>query len=368
MANSYYAESGNPISITRGASVVIRNEYVLIRQGFDKLPAPSIISGSAQNYAVDTGLVNAVVCILNANISSYTDGLELIVKIAVTNTGATTITPGALTVKNIVRGDGTPLQTNDLLANEIVSLRYDVVNGNFQLMQISSVQLTAFQTNAAASAAAALNSATAAAASAVQAASAAATLTSTTTTSLTISIASKSFTTQPSKAYLAGYQFVTLISNANAANYMYGTVTSYNLTTGAMVVNVLAIGGGGTFTDFNVAVSGIQGPLGVSAATVRQPLTAGATINWDWSLGRIGFVTIAGAANAIAAPLNLVTDTCILEIIQDVTGSRTVSWNAIYVFPEGVVPTLSTVAGRRDIFTGFYNGTNIVLSQIRGAR
>jgi hypothetical protein len=61
----------------------------------------------------------------------------------------------------------------------------------------------------------------------------------------------------------------------------------------------------------------------------------------------------------IAAPLNprpgLELD---IEIVQDATGSRTVTWNAAYHFAGAAAPTLTTTASRRDTFRFIYNGTS----------
>lgn len=98
-----------------------------------------------------------------------------------------------------------------------------------------------------------------AAASAVLAQNYAAALTSTSTTSVSIGTGSKTFMTQSSKQYAAG-QFISISSNASALNYMHGQVTSYSGTT--LVVNVTDIGGSGTHADWNISVSGSQGPVG----------------------------------------------------------------------------------------------------------
>lgn len=52
-------------------------------------------------------------------------------------------------------------------------------------------------------------------------------------------------------------------------------------------------------------------------------------------------------------PCNLV-----LMLIQDATGSRTVTWPAAVKWPGGTAPTLSTAANAEDIVTFYYNGTN----------
>ena len=192
----------------------------------------------------------------------------------------------------------------------------------------------------------------------VAAVNAAVALTATSTTSLAISIGSKSLTIQTGKAFLANTHFVSLVSNANSANFMAGMVTASNSATGALTVNVTATGGSGTLADWNISLSGNPGATGVAAATTTQTLTDAATVAWDWSAGRIATVTLGGN-RIIGLPTNLVTDTFIFKVIQDGTGSRTLTWNAIFKWGAGTAPVLSTVAGRVDLFTGYYDGTVI---------
>lgn len=88
-----------------------------------------------------------------------------------------------------------------------------------------------------------------------------ATFNGTSTTSVAIGTGSKTFTTQPGLQFFPGGT-VNIASNASALNYMNGTVASYDTTTGILVVTVLQDGGSGTYSDWNIAVSGIQGPAG----------------------------------------------------------------------------------------------------------
>ena len=72
----------------------------------------------------------------------------------------------------------------------------------------------------------------------------------TSTTSLLIAVASKTFTTQAGLPFVAG-EWVKAASTANAANYMYGKITSYTSTT--LVVNVSVNGGSGTLADWKIS-------------------------------------------------------------------------------------------------------------------
>lgn len=113
--------------------------------------------------------------------------------------------------------------------------------------------------NSSTSATNAASSATASAASAVTAANAAAGIVSTSTTSVTIGTGSKVFTTQASKQYTAGAWVV--ITGVSPSNYMLGQVTTYSDTT--LTVGVTYTSGSGTFSSWNVSLSGPQGIQGI---------------------------------------------------------------------------------------------------------
>jgi hypothetical protein len=98
---------------------------------------------------------------------------------------------------------------------------------------------------------------------------------------------------------------------------------------------------------------------------VSQTLTDGATVNWDLSGGNAATVTLGGN-RTFAAPTNLEVGTYILTVIQDGTGSRNITWNAVFKWTGGTAPTLSTDASAKDLIafhcdgTNLYSGTNIL--------
>lgn len=95
-------------------------------------------------------------------------------------------------------------------------------------------------------------------------------------------------------------------------------------------------------------------------ANTDQTLTDAATITWDTNLGGIATVTLGAAGRIMAAPTNLKKGTYILHVLQDATGSRTITtWNAVFKWPNATAPVLSTGASKRDIFTFVCDGTNL---------
>lgn len=76
----------------------------------------------------------------------------------------------------------------------------------------------------------------------------------------------------------------------------------------------------------------------------------------DFSAGNVHKSTLTGNCTYTftAPPTGSVV---ILEVIQDATGSRTVTWPAAVHWSGGTAPTLTTTANKVDIFTFYYNGT-----------
>jgi len=88
-------------------------------------------------------------------------------------------------------------------------------------------------------------------------------------------------------------------------------------------------------------------------------LTDGATINWNLATQQTAKVTLGGN-RTMAAPTNLVAGgTYRLEIIQDGTGTRTITWNSVFKWAGGTPPTLSSGAGDIDLIYFDCDGTNL---------
>lgn len=142
----------------------------------------------------------------------------------------------------------------------------------------------------------------------------------------------------------------------------------FNNTTGAFNLTVKTAAGTGRiipqgskdiiYGDGANIVSVLVSPIVVNPGNTDQVLVDGATINWDMNLGGIATVTLAGN-RAVAAPTNLRKGTYVLHVIQDATGTRTLTWNAVFKWPSATPPVLSTGVNKRDILTFISDGTNL---------
>ena len=166
----------------------------------------------------------------------------------------------------------------------------------------------------------------------------------------------------------AGQQMILLPSGALPLTYNATTMNinggvSYTCAAGDRLYATKDLAG-----VIRVSVMKQDGTSVVAAASdATQALTDAATVNWDMASGNIGLWAI-GANRILAAPTNLVVGSSALRITQDATGSRTVTWNAIFKWSAGAAPVLSTAGNAVDIVSFIYDGTYLYGSLVsRGA-
>jgi hypothetical protein len=95
---------------------------------------------------------------------------------------------------------------------------------------------------------------------------------------------------------------------------------------------------------------------------ILNTLTDSANITWDVSLGMVAAVTLQGN-RTLANPTNLQPGMRLsIEIVQDATGGRTLSFGTLYVFPAGT-PTIGTAALQKTVIEFFYDGSQLVCTQ-----
>ena len=183
----------------------------------------------------------------------------------------------------------------------------------------------------------------------------------TSTTSVLIGTGAKSFTADTGKAWGAGL-ILSISSAANTANFMHGTVTSYNSSTGALVMNILDVGGSGTLNDWGIAISGTQGPTGATGPTGTFGGTASSTADF-----------LTGTAIASASTINLntatgnrvhITGTTAITAVTLTRGPRTLIFDGILTLTHNATTNnlpgganITTAAGDRAIYES--DGTTV---------
>lgn len=135
---------------------------------------------------------------------------------------------------------------------------------------------------------------------------------------------------------------ITATSFSGSASGLTGiTDTNYWANTDAGIHTTRSVGVGTTNPETTLYVSG-------SSASAIQTLTDGATITPDFSTGNLFTVTLGGN-RTLANPTNLVAgQSGAIFLVQDGTGSRTLSWGSYWDFPAGTAPTLTTTASAID--------------------
>ena len=150
----------------------------------------------------------------------------------------------------------------------------------------------------------------------------------------------------------SGNEYIKFVKTSSAVN----EISITNTATGNPP-NISATGG-----DTNIGLSFTTKGTGLvkfnnAAYFPEATLTDGATITWDVGLYPVAKVTLGGN-RTLSAPTNGVTGQFIsLAVVQDSTGSRTLTWNSAYEFTGDTAPTLTTTVSKADVFVFRYNGT-----------
>lgn len=161
-------------------------------------------------------------------------------------------------------------------------------------------------------------------------------------------------------AYTASGTTLTLSAATSGTDTMYcvfigkavQTVTPpANTITAAMIVD-------GTITASEIS-SSTSFAFPVQIYSAEATLTDGANIDWNLQTQQVAKVTLGGN-RTFNAPTNLLAGAfCSLLVVQDTTGSRTITWNAVFKWAGGTAPTLSTGNSAKDLFVFRTDGTNL---------
>lgn len=106
---------------------------------FALLPNETKLQRGTVNFSVDTGTANSYVVTLDASITTYTDGLQVVFRPLNSNTGISTINLNGIGIRSIVLTNSDPIQAGDISAGAIIDVRYSTATGFFHLTPNSAI-------------------------------------------------------------------------------------------------------------------------------------------------------------------------------------------------------------------------------------
>lgn len=311
-----------------------------------------------KNYAVTTGTATAYVLATTPSFTPTT-GTILYVKFHLANTGAATINVNGSGAVALQKDLSTALVANDIPINQEYTIRrtttgWLIEDIGFAGLNLSARLLGALSDETGTGVAvfgtspsfttSILGSATFSAFNTV-------------TTNLSIAGAATTFTEggTPTTGLTATY-----FGNATAS----GQTKTLNFGTGGASGSTTAINIGSATAGATTNVT-INGTTTLTNATARQygatiqTLTDGATVTWNANSGSQAIWTIGGTGRTLSITNPIVGSFYTLKLIQDGTGSRTITtYPTNTKWSGGVAPTLTTTAGAVDIISFWYDGTN----------
>lgn len=84
----------------------------------------------------------------------------------------------------------------------------------------------------------------------------------------------------------------------------------------------------------------------------------GASWTLNWTNGQRQRVRLTGSTTTLTITAPTSPTNLLLRIVQDGTGSRTITWPVAVKWPGGVVPTLSTAPNAVDVISFYWDATN----------
>ena len=102
---------------------------------------------------------------------------------------------------------------------------------------------------------------------------------------------------------------------------------------------------------------GAHTSFAAAAVNPEVTLSDGANVAWNTLTSPVAKVTLAGNRNLSAGSGGVTGQFVSLLVIQDGTGSRTLTFNAVYEFKNDTAPVLTTAANKGDLFVFRYNGS-----------
>ena len=309
------------------------------------------VGGAAVPTASDIAAVSALTSVNKADIATNVAAITSTNTVIAAVSALTSVNKAAITSINGIIGDGGNYATSAELATVSAALATSIGNSNTNIAAVSvltSVNKADIATNVAA-------------------------ITSANTVIGAVSVLTKTnldaITSVNTVVGTVSSTLATSIANSNTAIAAVSVLTSVNLarviaTSAALATSIgtrLPLAGGaltGILSATDVICSGVgvdvDALLGkdvrIAKAAVADivSLSDGANISVDFNAGQNFAVQLAGN-RTIDNPTNCVPgQTGSIFVIQDGTGSRTLSYGTNYKFPGGTAPTLSTGASACD--------------------
>ena len=174
---------------------------------------------------------------------------------------------------------------------------------------------------------------------------------------LTIAGGTNATTTMSGDTLTVNVDDAFLVNNANDTTT--GTITMANLIIGnagnigsASDTDAIAIASDGqvTMSQRSTFSKAIKTPL-------ESNITIGSTVTFDLNEANTHTVTLDGNRTLVISN-ETAGQKFIIKLVQDGTGSRTVSWFSTIKWAGGVVPTLTTTANKADVFGFICTGTD----------
>jgi len=160
---------------------------------------------------------------------------------------------------------------------------------------------------------------------------------------------------------------ITLDSGGNDLNFAAGGTTVLTITNSSSDVIIKPVVDAKDLifqqrdgTEVMRIEDGAHVSFAAAAVNPEVALSDGANVAWNTLTSPVAKVTLGGNRNLSAGSGGIAGAFQSLLVIQDGTGSRTLTFNAVYEFKNDTAPVLTTAANKGDLFVFRYNGSKFL--------
>ena len=120
----------------------VNNPMDQVEQGFDKLPGPTALQYGTVTYGTAISSGTTYVITLPIPATGYVDGMQVIFRAPITNTGACTINVSGLGQRSIRRSNNGELIAGEIIKGRMIHLRYNSASTRFELQSVTLIEAT----------------------------------------------------------------------------------------------------------------------------------------------------------------------------------------------------------------------------------
>ena len=167
--------------------------------------------------------------------------------------------------------------------------------------------------------------------------------------------------------YFGVGEWLVIVDRANINNWMSGQVASYNDETGSLGFTAKVKSGSGTYSDWDIYISGVWVSRDWNGGTVTNPVDIQSTLNVTGDVNLVDDLTVGGSITSPSGDINLNTTTTLSDADASLTAAQLFGGTLVITPTADRILTLPTAAQIIAYLTGSVVGSNFTFTVVNNS-